>query len=193
MPWSTLQNPSGAALTVRPLRDGAPVPFREVLGLWRHDAEFVAFHTRQLASSPLPAFRWETPPITMQTAEQPFEYTLSPAPELLVASDPGPFQAHLPPRGSGRAAAFPSLGGDAILVIPAEPEAGPGYPHLAAFVRTAPASAQRSLWAEVGAQAAARLSERPVWISTAGAGVSWLHVRLDDRPKYYRHAAYRRG
>jgi len=36
-----------------------------------------------------------------------------------------------------------------------------------------------------------RLSSRPVWLSTAGGGVSWLHVRLDDRPKYYHHAAYR--
>lgn len=193
MPWSALTRPSDDALTVRPLLDGAAIPYREVLRLWQHDPEFVSCYTRELAAAPFAAFRWETPPVTMQTADRPFEYTLSPAPELLVAPDPGPFQAHLPPRHSGRAAAFPSLGGDAILVIPAEPEAGPGHPHLAAFVRTAPASAQRSLWAEVGAQAAARLSERPVWISTAGAGVSWLHVRLDDRPKYYRHAAYRRG
>jgi hypothetical protein len=27
--------------------------------------------------------------------------------------------------------------------------------------------------------------------STAGAGVSWLHVRLDDRPKYNGYAPYR--
>jgi hypothetical protein len=31
----------------------------------------------------------------------------------------------------------------------------------------------------------------PEWLSTAGAGVSWLHVRLDDRPKYYGYAPYR--
>ena len=31
----------------------------------------------------------------------------------------------------------------------------------------------------------------PVWVSTAGAGVSWLHVRLDDRPKYYGYQPYR--
>ncbi|MGI9175867.1 MAG: DUF6940 family protein [Rhodothermales bacterium] len=24
-----------------------------------------------------------------------------------------------------------------------------------------------------------------MWLSTAGGGVSWLHVRLDSRPKYY--------
>ena len=32
--------------------------------------------------------------------------------------------------------------------------------------------------------------DMPLWVSTAGLGVSWLHVRLDARPKYYRHDAY---
>ncbi|MFO1021395.1 MAG: hypothetical protein U0903_11970 [Planctomycetales bacterium] len=32
---------------------------------------------------------------------------------------------------------------------------------------------------------------KPVWLSTAGAGVPWLHVHLDDQPKYYSHAPYR--
>jgi Family of unknown function (DUF6940) len=30
------------------------------------------------------------------------------------------------------------------------------------------------------------------FFSTAGAGVAWLHVRLDDRPKYYGYPPYRR-
>jgi hypothetical protein len=29
------------------------------------------------------------------------------------------------------------------------------------------------------------------WLSTAGMGVPWLHVRLDDRPKDYGHRPYR--
>lgn len=39
----------------------------------------------------------------------------------------------------------------------------------------------------------ARLGAKPVWLSTAGAGVPWLHVRLDDHPKYYGYALYRSG
>jgi hypothetical protein len=38
---------------------------------------------------------------------------------------------------------------------------------------------------------ARRVGRQPVWLSTAGAGVAWLHVRLDDRPKYYGHGPYR--
>merc|ERR1711957_1156939 len=33
-------------------------------------------------------------------------------------------------------------------------------------------------------------SKTPVWVSTAGSGVSWLSIRLDSRPKYYHHSAY---
>jgi NADH:ubiquinone oxidoreductase subunit len=36
-----------------------------------------------------------------------------------------------------------------------------------------------------------RVGEQPVWLSTAGMGVAWLHVRLDDRPKYYGYSPYR--
>ena len=32
-----------------------------------------------------------------------------------------------------------------------------------------------------------RVSASPLWLSTAGMGVSWLHLRLDSRPKNYRH------
>ena len=29
------------------------------------------------------------------------------------------------------------------------------------------------------------------WLSTAGMGVYWLHVRVDSRPKYYRYQGYK--
>ena len=29
-----------------------------------------------------------------------------------------------------------------------------------------------------------------VWLSTAGDGIAWLHVRMDPRPKYYQHTEY---
>jgi len=46
-------------------------------------------------------------------------------------------------------------------------------------------------WKLVGGAMERRLGPRPVWLSTAGGGVAWLHVRLDDRPKYYGYAQYR--
>ena len=66
------------------------------------------------------------------------------------------------------------------------------YGHLAAFVRLAPERQRQALWQSVGEAMARRVSTKPVWLSTAGAGVSWLHLRLDDKPKYYGYAPYRR-
>jgi len=36
-----------------------------------------------------------------------------------------------------------------------------------------------------------QISDRPTWLSTAGLGVYWLHLRLDSRPKYYRYQPYK--
>ncbi len=29
------------------------------------------------------------------------------------------------------------------------------------------------------------------WLNTEGGGVAWLHVRIDQRPKYYHYAPYK--
>ena len=63
--------------------------------------------------------------------------------------------------------------------------------HLAAFVRQAPEPQRHALGESVGGAMGRRLGAAPVWLSTAGAGVPWLHVRLDDRPKYYGYGPYR--
>ena len=65
------------------------------------------------------------------------------------------------------------------------------YGHLAAFVREAPQAQRHTLWQVVGAALDERIGVRPTWLSTSGLGVSWLHVRLDSRPKYYQYEPYR--
>ncbi|MFN0016858.1 MAG: DUF6940 family protein [Pirellulaceae bacterium] len=42
----------------------------------------------------------------------------------------------------------------------------------------------------LGEAKAASVNVNPVWLITAGVGVSWLYVRLDDRPKYYGYGPY---
>ena len=49
----------------------------------------------------------------------------------------------------------------------------------------------RAVGAEVKSHLS-RTSELPVWVSTNGDGVAWLHVRIDERPKYYAYAPYRK-
>jgi hypothetical protein len=62
---------------------------------------------------------------------------------------------------------------------------------MAAFVRQAPEPQKPSLWQQVGKVMEQQLGRSPVWLNTAGAGVSWLHVRLDKTPKYYGFGPYR--
>ena len=89
-------------------------------------------------------------------------------------------------------ATFWNLGRDALLVAPAPIADASVYSSLAAFVRGAPEEQQHALWQRVADAAREQLGEDPLWISTSGLGVYWLHVRLDSRPKYYTHGAYRR-
>jgi hypothetical protein len=146
--------------------------------------------TEVLRASRYPAFAWEMPALAAETAERAAAFAIVDSPQLArVTPDPAPFAAQL--AAGARVATFANLGGDAVLVVPS-PAAAPGAAHLAAFVRGAPADVVDELWAAVGRAIAARRAARPapVWVSTAGLGVHWLHVRLDDRPKYYRHRPY---
>jgi hypothetical protein len=57
-------------------------------------------------------------------------------------------------------------------------------------VHRAPLSQVGELWRVTAEALETRLGDVPVWLSTAGLGVYWLHIRLDSRPKYYRHRPY---
>lgn len=72
------------------------------------------------------------------------------------------------------------------------------YTHLASFLRGAPSEQVHTLWQRVGMELEARLVAQgardiPTWTSTSGLGVSWLHVRLDSRPKYYQYRPFKQA
>ena len=172
------------------LRDGAAISYAEAVEHWRTEEAFRAFFAARLADAPFDAYFWETPPVTKATGARAFEFVLVDGPALAaLAPEPDAFAGHFSP--SEAVATFSNLGGDALLVAPA-PRASPiAYAHLAAFARQAPMEQQHALWKAVGAAVARRLSPAPLWLSTSGLGIAWLHVRLDQRPKYYTHAPYR--
>ena len=171
-------------------RDDAVASFAEVVEAWRSDRDFRAWFNALLADTPFVAFRWETPPVTVATASQPFEFVLLDSPGLACTPDPDAFAEHFQRDSAPEVLSFPNLGADAIMIVPRPIGAPSSYGHVAAFVRHAPEAQRQSLWQAVGEAMARRLSANPVWLSTAGGGVSWLHVRLDDRPKYYAFAPY---
>ncbi len=172
---------------------GCAVSYDRAIELWSKDEGFRAFFTGLLASSGFAAFRWETPPLTRASGAQPFEFALVEASDLAVrSSDPGPFRSHFDPAGASEGVVcFASLGGDAELVVPSPRSEGDVYGHLAVFLRLGPAEQRDAFWRVLGEAVTRVRANRPVWINTAGAGVAWLHGRLDSRPKYYRYADYR--
>jgi len=188
--------PSSSALRYVPQRDEKALPYREALRLWQHDESFRTFFTTILRDSPFAGYRWETPPITSTTADRSFEFVLLDAPRIDRTPDTRSFAEQFrSARGGERVIAFSNLGNDAVLVVPLPSDQRPAadYVHLAAFVRRASAEQVHELWRVVGAAMEARLSDQPVWLSTAGMGVAWLHVRLDSRPKYYGFDEYRKN
>ena len=136
-------------------------------------------YSRQLAECPHEAIFWECRP----DRTRPFDHQLIDSPALArVRADPGAFKGHL-----GRPAnTFRNLGGSSALVAPS---ATGDYPHLLAFLRSAPDAQIQALWTAVAD--AVDAWEGPLYLSTSGLGVYWLHVRLDPRPKYFTHRPYR--
>lgn len=171
--------------------DSTPVSYAEVLNRWQQDADFRSLFLALLADAPFTAFRWETPPVTTATANRPFEFVLLDSPGLAQNADPEAFAEHFRGAAAGGVVEFPNLGKDAVMVVPCPLGPVAAYGHLGAFVRRAPEPQKHALWALVGVAMQRRLGAKPVWLSTAGAGVSWLHVRLDDQPKYYGYGPYR--
>jgi hypothetical protein len=182
---------SGRIIKVAVDLDGSPVSYAEVLRSWQSDPDFRSFFIRILADSPFAAYRWETPHLMSSNTSRPFEFVMLDSSGLARAPDVKTFAEHFRPDADGGVVEFPNTGKDAILVVPCPLGPATNYGHLAAFTREAPEAQQHALWKLVGSAMQRRLSDNPVWLSTAGAGVSWLHVRLDDRPKYYGYAPYR--
>ena len=167
------------------------VTYLEVIELWQQDNSFREFFISLLIDTPMTANFWETPPVTKSTVEREFEFVLVNSPQLSsVRPDPSDFRQHFK-SASEEIVTFPNLGNDALLVVPCPITRRSAYPHLASFVREAPKSQQHLLWQTVGHELQKRLNQQPIWVSTSGLGVYWLHVRLDSIPKYYCFQPYK--
>lgn len=173
------------------LAEDRPLSWGEVIDLWRGDTDFCAFFNQRLADAPYAAYFWETPPVTLARVDRDFEFTVSDCPPLAgVAADAGTFARYFASASTEPVTEFPNINHDARLVVPCPCGPLDAYPHLAAFSRQAPRAQQLALWRRVGEAVRRRLSGRPLWVSTSGMGVYWLHIRLDDRPKYYTWRPY---
>ena len=169
---------------------GVELSTEQVFRMWRGDERFRSFWTASLREVPFDSYCWECPPVAAGSLSRTFECVLVASPELArMTPDPEAFAEHF--RADRSVVSFGNLGGDAILIAPCPEEGGANFAHLASFTAMASQARQDALWHAVGEAMEKRIGAKPIWLSTAGLGVAWLHVRLDTRPKYYRFAPYR--
>ena len=143
---------------------------------------------------------WECTPISVaepdKVADDRVRFCVTRATVLEGASpDYYTFSKHFKLAGSGeKAVTFPNLGGDAMLVAPI-PEDHKNFACLSTWLRETRNDEESwdKLFEAVGKALIARVEEKSsktIWVSTNGAGVSWLHFRIDSYPKYYTNRQY---
>lgn len=168
-----------------------PLSFAQVIQLWQSSTPFRSYFNTFLAEIPFEAFYWEVAPMTQKQISLPFEFVvINSAPLRHIIPDQSAFQEYF---AQGKAVVdFLNLGKDAHLLVPTPIGDASCYAHLAQFVRHAPEAQRDEFWKRIGELYGAGLNDQPLWLSTAGLGVSWLHLRLDSRPKYYRYEGYKK-
>jgi hypothetical protein len=193
--WQTQREslPGEQGFKIKLFANERPFTFAEALAGWQDDQLFRDFILAELKTIPLPAFFWEMPAINKATLNRPYEFVTVNSPYLAtVRPDLRSFANHFHnAAGQATVISFPNLGRDAVLVVPKPAATSVSYGHIATFLRTAPSQQQHDLLQTLATVVRAEVGERPLWISTSGLGVYWLHIRLDTRPKYYTYPPYR--
>lgn len=172
--------------------DDLQLTFYEVLKLWQENDEFNDFYTSVLHDCGFGSFVWEHPLLSAELLHQAYEFVLIRTPNYFNQPDTATFKDYFVPVSDNQGiVSFPNLGHDAYLIVPSPIHGGSNYSSLADFVRSAPLEQTRALWQVTGREVMRRIPDQTVWLSVAGGGVAWLHIRLDSRPKYYRYGPYR--
>lgn len=150
------------------------------------------------ATDEFSAYFWECIPVSQRTINKKFEFVVTKSEALnKTTQDSSSFAEHLAKLNAYRDSfiSFPNKNKDAVLVIPAF-VAGKtkalDYKNISQFTKNAPLKQQSKFWQEVAHQLEARLEDgAPCWLSTHGLGVPFLHVQIDDKPKYYTFEEYK--
>ena len=116
-----------------------------------------------------------------------------------ITLDSGPFAKHLDDIviAGTWVGSFPNKGKDAVLIIPSAKKDYKkniiDYKNISQFTKNASQEQKQKFWQEVANRLSRELekNEAPKWLSTHGLGVPYLHVRIDNRPKYYHFEEYK--
>lgn len=180
----------GKVIRHRFFENNERMSFDQAIGLLDESEEFRTYLTGVLANVPYKSFCWECKPVKIDNIDSGFEFVVIADERLQELSNAAAFDEHM---GTGDlVTSFENLGGDAVLVVPEiSATVATGYAHFAQFLRKGPEAQQHALWQLLAAEIESNLHSEFIWINTAGHGVPWLHLRIDDKPKYYQFKEYR--
>jgi len=174
-------------------RQEEQLSYTDFITLLEQEKPFRSFFINLLSGISFRSYQWETPPVSANSADRPFEFVIHNSPAIDLPPDPDPFRSYFNKNryhSESGITVFDNLGSDAILIAPAPLKENLNYSHIGVFTGEAPLEQQHILWQVVGRVTESEISDQPLWLNTAGGGVAWLHVRLDSRPKYCRHRPY---
>jgi hypothetical protein len=156
------------------------------------------------ATDKLSAYFWECIPTSQKSINKKFEFVVTKSEALNnITQDSKPFAEHLAKLDAYKDSfvSFPNKNKDAVLVIPASItrkwESGGktemfDYKNISQFTKNAPLKQQSKFWQEVANRLSEKLEDGAThWLSTHGLGVPYLHVRIDNQPKYYSFEEYK--
>jgi len=151
---------------------------------------FRSWYSNILTDTGFDAFFWENRPFTSSSLSKPYECNVICSSYLAGKSpDREPFRNYFDDKND--VVCFANLGKDAYLIAPVPKSNDDGFTHLGRFLREADRNQIDSFWKTSAHETLKRISKNPVWLSTSGLGVFWLHARIDSTPKYYQTEAYR--
>lgn len=166
------------------------ISYHEWINLTLNNTEFIKYFIKLLIDCEFDAYYWEVKPVDAKSVENSFEFVLVNGSYLnSLNSDGSRFEKYF--NRNEDVVSFKNLKGDAQLVVPNKVSDSRNYTHLAKFVRNAPENQIIKFWKKVAKEYSKSINEEKIWLSTAGLGVNWLHVRLDTKPKYYKYKEYK--
>jgi hypothetical protein len=162
----------------------------DFLNILKKSDSFCDWYTRFLLNIGFDAFFWENRPIITSSLSLPYECSVVRSNYLSGKSpDRHSFSNYFDK--DREVVSFNNLGNDARLVVPVPKSKNDKFTHIGCFLREAERHQIRTFWNTVADETLKRINGNPVWLSTSGLGVFWLHARIDSYPKYYQTEEYK--
>jgi hypothetical protein len=178
----------GNTVKITYLELGSPITAEQFFARLQ-DRSFAIDFSKRLSGQAYKGAFLECPAYSSKTSDLPFQCVLINSPDLdLKPANPSAFVRKLAEVTEDGSGVFPNINNSATLISPQAKAAD--YSHLLAFLRRANPHQIANLWETTSKVVLQQAGDDPLWISTSGLGVPWLHIRVDTQPKYYRHLAY---